>query len=129
MSLARYATVVAAFVAVTLGLLLPLLSSRLDRAALRAAAAGGALAALNTVAAYGLVLWSSRRSTNVFLGTVLGGMVGRMAVLLGAVVTGVIWLGLPKVPLALALLAYFVVFLAFELVTVHRRTSAPGLAR
>jgi hypothetical protein len=120
---------VAAFVAVTLGLLLPLLSSRLDRAALRAAAAGGALAALNTVAAYGLVLWSSRRSTNVFLGTVLGGMVGRMAVLLGAVVTGVIWLGLPKVPLALALLAYFVVFLAFELVTVHRRTSAPGLAR
>jgi hypothetical protein len=129
LSLARYATVVVAFVAVSLGLLLPALSSRLDRAALRAAVAGGSLAAANTVLAYGLVLWSSRRSTNVFLGTVLGGMVGRMALMLAAVIAGVAWLGLPKVPLALALLSYFVVFLAFELVTVHRRTTTPGLVR
>ena len=32
-------------------------------------------------------------------------------------------LGLPKVPLALSLLAYFVVFLVFELAVLHRRTS------
>jgi hypothetical protein len=87
------------------------------------------LAALNTVGAYALVLWSSRRSTNVFLGAVLGGMVGRMALLLAAVVLSVLALGLPKLPLALSLLAYFVVFLVIELAVLHRRTSPRPEAR
>jgi hypothetical protein len=87
------------------------------------AAAGAALAVLNTVAAYGLVVWASGRSTNVFLGAVLGGMVGRMGVMLVAVVAAVLLLGLPKVPLALSLLSYFVVFLVFELAVLQRRTT------
>jgi hypothetical protein len=94
-----------------------------------AAAAGAAMAVVNTVAAYGLVVWANRRSTNVFLGVVLGGMVGRMGVMLAAVVAAVVLLGLPKVPLALSLLSYFVVFLVFELAVLQRRTSRPQAAR
>ena len=79
-------------------------------------------------AAHALVQWSSRRSTNAFLGAVLGGMVGRMALMLAAVVAGVLLLDLPKVPLAVSLLSYFVLFLAMELTILHRRTSGapPG---
>jgi hypothetical protein len=56
-------------------------------------------------------------------------MVGRMAVLLAAVVAAVLWLGLPKLPLALSLLGYFVVFLVLELGVVHKRTTPHPEAR
>jgi hypothetical protein len=88
-----------------------------------AAAFGATLAVANTVAAHAIVLWSSRRSTNAFLGAILGGMVGRMAAMLATVAAGVLGLGLPKVPLAVALLSYFVLFLVMELTILHRRTS------
>ena len=84
---------------------------------------GATLAVINSIAAHFFVLWSERRSTNVFLGTVLGGMVGRMAVLLVAVVAGILLLGLPRVPLAISLLSYFVLFLVMEITILHRRTS------
>jgi hypothetical protein len=118
-SFGRYAALVGGVVAVSLAALWPALA-RESRAAV---GAGAALAALNTLAAYALVLWAAGRSTNAFLGAVLGGMVGRMGVMLGAVVAGVLLLGLPKVPLAVSLLAYFVVFLVFELAVLQRRTS------
>jgi hypothetical protein len=63
------------------------------------------------------------------MGAVLGGMVGRMAVMLAAVVAGVLVLGLPKVPLAVSLLGYFVVFLVFELTVLQRRTGSAAEAR
>ncbi len=47
-----------------------------------------------------------------------------MAVMLAAVVAGVTLLGLPKLPLAASLLAYFVLFLLMELSILHRHTSA-----
>lgn len=119
MTLARYATVVAAVVLVSLGALWP----ALEGPARRAVAAGAGLAAANTLAAYGLAVWSAGRTTHVFMGAVLGGMVGRMALMLAAVVAGVLLLALPKVPLAVSLLSYFVVFLVFELALLHRRTS------
>jgi hypothetical protein len=115
----RYAVVAVAIVAVSLGALWPVMSGPAARAAL----VGGVLAVANTVTAYALAVWSAGRSTNVFMGAVLGGMVGRMAVMLAAVVAGVLLLGLPKVPLALSLLAYFVVFLVFELAVLHKKTS------
>lgn len=115
----RYAAIVAATVALPLGALWGLMTAETARAAL----CGAALAAANTVAAYGLAVWSAGRSTSVFMGAVLGGMVGRMGLMLAAVVAGVLLLGLPKVPLALSLLAYFVVFLVFELAVLHRKTS------
>ena len=87
------------------------------------AAFGATLAVANTVAAHAIVLWSSRRSTNAFLGAILGGMVGRMATMLATVAAGVLVLGLPRVPLAVALLSYFVLFLVMELTILHRRTS------
>jgi hypothetical protein len=84
---------------------------------------GAALAALNTLAAHALLRWSEGRSTKAFMGAILGGMVGRMALMLLAVVAGVLWLGLPRLPLVIALLAYFVLFLAIELALAQRRSG------
>lgn len=127
MSLGKYALLIVAAVATLLAASWPVLPR--DPAARWAVAAGGALAALNTVLAYFLVLWSAPRSTTVFLGAVLGGMVGRMALMLGSVVAAVLGLGLPKVPLAVSLLAFFVLFLVLELTLLHRRMGAPAGAR
>jgi hypothetical protein len=52
-------------------------------------------------------------------------MVARLGVLIAAVVAAVLLLGLPKVPLALSLLAYFVSFLALELAVMPKRPLAP----
>ena len=119
MSFGRYAGLVLGVVTVSLGVLWPALAAGNRGAAL----AGALLAAANTLAAYGLVLWASGRSTNAFLGAVLGGMVGRMGLMLAAVVVAVLLFGLPKVPLAVSLLAYFVLFLVFELTVLQRRTT------
>lgn len=97
---------------------------QLDGASRWAAVYGAALAVANTILAHFLVLWSEGRPTNVFLGTVLGGMVGRMAVLLLAVVAGIAGLGLPRLPLAISLLSCFVLFLVMEITILHRRTPA-----
>jgi hypothetical protein len=118
-TLGRYVAIVVATVAVSLGAVWPVLEAEAARAALF----GAVLAAVNTVTAYGLAVWSARRSTNVFMGAVLGGMVGRMGMMLAVVAAAVLLLGLPKVPLAVSLLAYFVLFLVFELAMLHRRTS------
>lgn len=130
MSLLRYSTLVLAVAAATFAIAWGGALRRADAPVRWAVAFGAGLAVINTVAAHALVLWSSRRSTNAFLGAVLGGMVGRMAVMLAAVVSGVLLLGLPKLPLAASLLSYFVLFLFMELSILHRRTSAaPAGAR
>ena len=129
MSLTRYALIVLGIVGGSLLLLLPALSGVLDAGARTAALVGGLLAALNTLAAFFLVSWSEKRSTNVFLRAVLGGMVARMALLLGAVVLAVLYLGLPKVPLAISLLGYFGLFLVFELRLLHKRTTPQAQPR
>ena len=119
MSPGRYAALVLGAVAASLCAAWPALA-----APARPAVLGGALlAASNTVLAYFLAVWSAGRSTRAFMGAVLGGMVGRMAVMLGAVLVGVLVLGLPKVPLTFSLLAYFVVFLVLELAVLSRRPT------
>ena len=90
---------------------------------------GAALATLNTLAAHALVSWSERRSTQAFIGAVLGGMLGRMAFMLGAVVLGVLVLGLPRLPLVVSLLAYFTLFLVMELTVQHRYTRRAAETR
>jgi hypothetical protein len=130
LSLVRYSVLVVGIAAATFALAWGVALRRADAPTRWAAAFGAALAVANTLTAHALVLWSSRRSTNAFLGAVLGGMVGRMAFMLAAVVAAVLWLGLPKVPVAASLLSYFVVFLAMELTILHRRTSGvPGGTR
>jgi hypothetical protein len=119
-SLARYAAIVLAVVGGTLLALLPVLNPRARAGAL----VGGALAGGNTLLAYFLVLWSSRRSTKTFLWAVLGGMFGRMVLLLGAVAVGVLVLDLPPIPLAVSLTSYFILFLVLELAVLHRHTTA-----
>ena len=129
MSLLRYTIFVLCVAAATTALAWGVALRRADAPTRWAVAFGGALAVANTLAAHGLVLWSARRSTNAFLGAVLGGMVGRMGLMLAAVVAGVLLLGLPKLPLAVSLLSYFVLFLIMELSILHRRTSAAPAER
>ena len=125
MSIQRYASIVLGVVAATLAAAWPAVPVEARGAVLF----GAALSAVNTVLAYFLTVWSIARSPNVFLGVVLGGMVARMVMMLLAVVAGVLGLGLPALPLAVSLLAYFVAFLAFELTVLHRRTSPRAAAR
>jgi hypothetical protein len=121
MSLGRYAALVVSVVAVSQAVVGLLFRERLAPAAVYGMVLGAVLAAVNTLAAYGLVLWAQRRSTNAFMGAVLGGMVGRMGLMLAAVVAGVLVLGLPKVPLAISLLSYFVLFLVFEISVLQKQ--------
>ena len=127
MSLLRYSILVTCVAVATFAAAWALALRRVEAPVRGAAAFGAALALVNTVVAHALVLWSSRRSTNAFLGAVLGGMVGRMALMLGAVVAGVLLLGLPRLPLAASLLSYFVLFLVMELTILHRRTTPARL--
>ena len=124
MTLGRYTLLVVAAVATLVAAAWPLLPP--DAAFRGAVAAGAALAALNTVLAYSLVVWSASRGTTAFLGAVLGGMVGRMGLMLASVVALVLGLELPKVPLAVSLLVFFVLFLVLELTILHRRTTPAG---
>jgi len=126
-SLGRYSTIVAAMAAVPLAALWPILGARRD-GTFAAAALGGVLASLNAVAAYALVAWSAGRSNTAFFRAVLGGTLGRMALLLATVAFAILGLGLPRLPLVIALLSYYVAFLALELAVVHRRTGAHGEA-
>lgn len=120
MSLGKYALAVVAIVGGSLTLAWPWLP--LDGRGRWAAAGGGALAALNALLAYFLVVWSRNRSTTAFLGAVLGGMVGRMAGMLAAVAALILLFDLPTLPFTLSLLAYYVVLLGLELAVVHQRT-------
>lgn len=127
MSLGKYVLLVLAVVAALVAAGWPALPSD---ASVRWAVLGGAtLAALNTILAYFLVVWSASRSTSVFMKAVLGGMVVRMGLMLAAVVAGVLVFDLPKVPLTISLLAFFVLFLVLELTILHRRTSGPARVR
>jgi hypothetical protein len=125
LSLKKYASIVLGVVAATLAAAWPAVPPDARAAVLL----GAALSAANTVLAYFLTVWSIKRSPNIFLGVVLGGMVARMVAMLLAVVAAVLVLGMPPLPLAASLLAYFVAFLAFELTVLHRRTSQPAVAR
>jgi hypothetical protein len=126
-SFSRYAVIVSGVVVASLALVWWLPS--LDAPTRQAATMGGILAGGNSLAAYGLALWAGSRSTAVFMRAVLGGMVGRMAVMLGAVVAAVLVFDLPRVALAVSLLAYFVLFLAFELSVLHRSPDKTAVAR
>jgi hypothetical protein len=117
-SLLRYSVLVLALLGSTFAAVALLV--RPDAPARAAAAYGAALATLNTLAAHALVSYAGGRSTRAFLGAVLGGMVGRLALMLAAVVAGIVALGLPRLPLAFALLAYFVMFLVVELAVQQR---------
>jgi hypothetical protein len=118
-SLRRYSSIVVGTVALAMIALRPALAPEAWRGAL----VGALLAAANAVAAYALVVWSAGRSNTAFFRAVLGGTLGRMALVLAAVVGAIAGLGLPRLPLLAALLACFVAFLALELAVVHRRSG------
>jgi branched-subunit amino acid ABC-type transport system permease component len=119
---ARYAALVVGTMAASLCAAWPALAPDSRPAAF----AGALLAAINTLCAYFLAIWSSGRSTQAFFAAVLGGMLGRMVVMLAAVLVGILLLGLPRVPFVVSLLAYFVVFLVFELAVLSRRPAGAG---
>jgi hypothetical protein len=121
-TLARYTAVVLGAVGASLCAAWPVLPADARLAVLT----GALLAALNTVCAYFLAVWSAGRSNNAFFTAVLGGMLARMTVLLGAVILGVLFVGLPKLPFTISLLSYFVVFLVLELAVLSRRPAGTG---
>ena len=122
MTLTRYATFVTGSVAVPLSVLAVTWGPE-DPHAMRSVAFGAGVAAVNAIVAYATVLWSRHRSTNVFMGAVLGGTLGRMAAMLAAVALGLGLLDLRRVPLVVALLSYFVLFLVFEMKLLSRRPA------
>jgi hypothetical protein len=120
-SLSRYILVVSAVAGSSLLVLWGLAPQDLDVMGRWAALYGAALAVLNAVCAYSLVLWSDRRPTIVFLRTILWGTLGRMLALLVGVAAGVLALDLPRVPLVVSLLVYFLLFFVMQITIVHRR--------
>ena len=124
MSFGRYAQVVTAVAGVSLASLW-LLAGRLGAGGWAAAAWGAALAVLNTLAAYRLVLWSQDKPTVAFFRAILGGMLVRMALLLLAVAVTLRSATLPAVPFVISLLGHFVAFLALETAVVSRPAVQP----
>jgi len=124
-SFARYAQVVGAVAGISLVALWPL-ADRLGAGGWAAAAWGAALAVLNALAAYGLVLWSQDRPTVSFFRAILGGMLARMTLILAAVMVALRAAALPAVPFVISLLAHFVVFLVLETAVVSRMPAATG---
>jgi hypothetical protein len=127
MSLVRHAALVLGTVGVTLSALalgLPL--SGPQRSAI---VYGAVVAALNAIAAHALVRFADGRSTRVFLGAVLGGMAGRVALMLAAVAAGVLVLELPRLPLVFSLLGHFLAFLVLELALQQRAPRSAEAAR
>jgi hypothetical protein len=125
-SIGRYAAIVVVGVASTLAASLAALNGRLGSDGTVAVAAGGAIAAANSIAAYALVAWSAGRSTAWFFRAILGGMLMRMTLMLAAVVATILLLGLPRLPFVFSLLGYFVALLAFELAIVSRLIARPA---
>lgn len=119
MSLGKYSILVTAVALTALALAWPLALHRLQGEGRAAVLFGAAVALLNTIAAHGLVRWSAGRSTTAFFRAVLGGMLGRMGLMLAAVLAGLLWLRLPRWPLAVSLLCGFAAFLVLELAIVH----------
>jgi len=125
-SVARYTATVAIVVASSVGAVVLALRDRLGLADVTAVVVGAVLALANSVAAYGLVSWSAERSTAWFFRAILGGMLARMTFMLAAVVVGILFLDLPRLPLVFSLLAYFVALLVFEVAVVARLVSQPA---
>ncbi len=124
MSFLRYATLVCAVSSLSLLVNLIWLPAWMHGAV----ALGVALAALNAGAAYYLAMWSAARSSQVFLGMVLGGMLGRMILMLTAVALAVVMLAVPPVPLVVALMGHFIVFFAVEMRALQTRLGAGARA-
>jgi hypothetical protein len=128
MTLSRYALRATAVAAGSVALLWPWLD-RGNPWVPFAVAYGAALATLNTIAAYASVKWGENKPTQAFMSAVLGGMVGRMAVMLAAIAAGLVALDLPQVALLSSVMSYYTLFLAFELNVVHRTIRSAAVAR
>lgn len=127
MTLLKYTTLVTGAVAIPLAGLAFVWNE--DPHGLRSAAYGAGVAAVNALGAYATVLWAQRRRTNVFLGAILGGMAARIVLVLAAVIVGLGTLDLRRVPLVIALLGYFVLFLALEVKTLPRTVPSEAQVR
>jgi hypothetical protein len=111
--------VVAGILIASLSILGLALRSALDSSGFGAVLFGAGLAAANTLSAHALLCWSRDRPLRSFLIAVLGGMAGRMAVVLGFVLIALMAWGLPTLPLVASLMGYFAVFQGLELFNLH----------
>lgn len=125
MTFGNYTRIVLMATVVSQGALLPFLSADVRPAV----ALGAALAAANVTAAFALAAWGLKHSPKAFLAAVLGGMAVRMGLVLLALVAGMALFGLPRLPLALSLIGYFMPLLALEIAVLHKSTPARAVAR
>ena len=114
MSLTRYVLVVAAVLGGSAAPLALALNGRVEAASQQAAVFGALLAALNTILAHALLVWSKGRPLKAYLIAVLGGIAARMALVLGLLVVGLSALQLRPLPIVASLLAYYAVFQVLE---------------
>lgn len=114
-----------AFSGIVIGLLavsLVIADALVDPATFRAIAYSAGVTGANALVAYALAIVGERRnSTRGFFLAVLGGMAIRMVLVLAAVVAGIRILGFSSGPLAVSFLAYTGIFMALEVLALHRR--------
>ena len=121
MTFGNYARTVLVITAITQAVLVPLLPPSLRSAVVL----GAALATANVLAAFALAAWGLKHSPKAFVAAVVGGMAARMGVVLLAVALALGVFDLPRLPLALSLLGYFMPFLALEIAALHKSIPAP----
>jgi hypothetical protein len=128
-SLFKYSQIVSAMALGSLGLLLLVLRGAVQPASLLAIALGAGLATSNGLAAYALIRWSAQRSNQTFFRAILGGMLARLALMLGVVAAAIAFGAIPPAPLVASLLSYFVLFLVTEVVALGGRAPARAESR
>lgn len=92
---------------------------------------GAGLSTINALAGYASLAYGLDRGDDTFLKVVLGGMGIRMVLMLGSLVVLIKFAGLPVIPLTIALLVSYVLYLILEIRYVQKRFRpiSQGLSR
>ncbi len=88
-----------------------------------AAAVGALLSTVNALVGYLTIEYSFDKSYTTFLKAVLGGMGVRLALMLGALLLSISVIGLDAVPLTVSLMVFYMIFLAMEIMFLHKRAT------
>lgn len=84
---------------------------------------GGVLSAINVGAGYLAIEYSLEKPHATFLKVVLGGMGIRMGLMLGILALLIKFSTLPAIPLVVAMLGFYSVYLVLEILYIQRKVS------
>ena len=85
------------------------------------ALAGGLLSTINVLLGFLAIEYSFERSYTAFLKTVLGGMVVRMMVMLGAMVALILVVRVHAGALTVSMLGFYLIYLVMEVVFIQKK--------